>query len=322
MELRTRTTRSFRAAVLAATTVLTVGLASPPAGAETAPAGDGDPLGQLLSPSNEDPLIGLLAALPTPYRPYTGPICATGDPQCIVDVIDEMERRLAPEAATCDHDAIFGLAYLRVTQNVKDAADHGYFRDRQWLTQIDAVFAHMYFATMDAWAAGRTSAVPHAWRIALRASDDRTMSGLGDFMLNMNAHINNDFPYVLEKVGLTAADGSSHKPDHNAYNDRLDSLYHPVFDEEAARFDPMFNRFDLGPVDDLVVSTIMRGWREMVWRHAEALAATRGNPALRAIVRNDIEEYAATQAQLIKLIPIFLASSSPQRDAWCATHHG
>ena len=313
--------RRFRgrplAATLALTALLTCGLAGPPAQADGP-----DPLGQLLSPSNEDPIIGLLAALPTPYRPYTGPICADGDPQCIVDVIDEMQRRLAPEAASCDHDAIFGLAYLRVTQNVKDAADHGYFSDRRWLTQIDAVFAHMYFDTMDTWAAGNKAAVPHAWRIALQASDDRTMSGLGDFMLNMNAHINNDFPYVLEKVGLTAADGSTHKPDHNAYNDRLDSLYHPVFDEEAARFDPMFNRYDLGPVDDLVVSTIMRGWREMVWRHAEALAATRGNPALRQVVRRDIEEYAATQAQLIKLIPIFLAPSSPQRDAWCATHHG
>lgn len=306
--------RALRAAALALTALLTLSLAAPPAQA------DPDPLAQLLSPSIEDPLIALLAALPTPYRPYTGPICTSGDPQCIVDVIAEMEDRLAPEAAACDHDAIFGLAYLRVTQNVKDAADHGYFHDRAWLTRIDAVFAQMYFDTMDTWSAGNKGAVPHAWRIALQASDDKAMSGLGDFMLNMNAHINNDFPYVLEKVGLTAADGTSHKPDHNAYNDRLDQLYHPVFDEEAARFDPMFNRYDVGPVDDLVVSTIMRGWREMVWRHAEALAATRGMPLLRRIVEKDIEEYAATQAQLIKLVPIFLAASSPNRDAYCAGH--
>jgi hypothetical protein len=309
MQLR----RTLRAAALSLTTLLTLSLAAPPAQADAS-----DPLDQLLSPTVLDPVIALLAALPSPYRPYTGPICTSGDPQCIVDVIAEMEDRLAPEAAACDHDAIFGLAYLRVTQNVKAAADSGYFADRRWLTQIDAVFAQMYFDTMDRWSAGDKAAVPHAWRIALQASDDKAMSGLGDFMLNMNAHINNDFPYVLEKVGLTAADGTSHKPDHNAYNDRLDQLYHPVFDEEAARFDPMFNRFDVGPVDELVVSTIMRGWREMVWRHAEALAATRGQPVLRRIVQKEIEEYAATQAQLITLVPIFLAASSPTRDAWCA----
>jgi hypothetical protein len=292
-------------------------LAAPPAEAD-----DSDPLSQLLSPSIEDPIIALLAALPMPYRPYTGSTCRSGDPQCIVDVIAEMEDRLAPLAASCDHDAIFSLAYLRVTQNVKAAADSGYFADRSWLTQIDAVFAQMYFDTMDTWSTGHHAAVPHAWRIALQASDDTTMSGLGDFMLGMNAHINNDFPYVLADVGLTGPDGRTHKPDHNAYNDRLDSLYHPVFDEEAARFDPMFNTFDLGPIDELVVSSIMRGWREMVWRHAEALANSRGKPVLRAAVEKDIAEYAATQAQFIKLIPIFLAASSPDRDAWCAAHHG
>lgn len=309
--------RRLRVAAFGLVAALALSLAGPPAQAD-----DTDPLGQLLSPSVEDPVIALLGALPTPYRPYTGSICADGDPQCIVDVIARMQDRLAPLAASCSHHAIFSLAYLRVTQNVKAAADSGYFHDRAWLTRIDAVFAQMYFDTMDAWTAGDRSAVPPAWRIALGAADDRTMSGLGDFMLNMNAHINNDFPYVLEKVGLTAADGSTHKPDHNAYNDRLDSLYHPVFDEEAARFDPMFNTFDLGPADELVVSTIMRGWREMVWRHAEALAATRDDPVLRQVVEHDIAQYAATQAELIKLVPIFLAASSPDRDAWCATHHG
>ncbi|HEY0903282.1 MAG TPA: DUF5995 family protein [Marmoricola sp.] len=311
-----RLRRALRAGALGLTTVLTMSLAAP------AHAAEPSPLERLLSPTILDPVITLLAALPTPYRPYDGPTCADGDPQCIVEVIDEMEDRLAPLAASCDHDAIFSLAYLRVTENVKAAADSGYFADRTWLTQVDAVFAQMYFDTMDAWHTGDRASVPHPWRIALAASDNRTMSGLGDFMLNMNAHINNDFPHVLADVGLTAADGTSHKPDHNAYNQRLDSLYHPVFDEMADRFDPMFNTFDAGPADELVVSTIMRGWREMVWRHAEALATTRGKPALRAIVVSEIEEYAAAQAQLIKLVPIFLAQSSPDRDTWCATHHG
>ena len=49
-------------------------------------------------------------------------MCADGDPQCIDDVIAEMEDRLTPLAACCDHDAIFSLAYLRVTQNVQQAA--------------------------------------------------------------------------------------------------------------------------------------------------------------------------------------------------------
>lgn len=285
----------------------------------------GTPLERLLAPSTLDPLISTLVALPTPYHPYTGDVCPQGRDACLEDVvpgvIDEMKERLAPLAASCDHDAVFALAYLRVTQNVHQAVRNGYFADPAWLTRIDAVFAQMYFDTYDAWHSGRKESVPPAWRIALRAADRESMSALGDFMLGMNAHINNDFPYVLARVGLTDADGSSHKPDHNAYNDRLDSLYHPVFTEIAARFDPSFDDVDVGPVDELAVGAIMRGWREMVWRHAEALVLTRGSPLLHSLVEAEIAQYAATQARLIKQVPIFRAAASPRRDVYCATHH-
>jgi hypothetical protein len=283
------------------------------AGAVAAPA-----QADVVSPSPIDPVIEALPAAPVPYRPYAGPVCTDGDPACIEKVIGEMENRLTPLAESCDHDSIFSLAYLRVTQNVKQAADTGYFHDRTWLTQIDAVFAQMYFDTMDAWNAGRTNEVPKAWQTALRASDDRSMTGLGDFLLNMNAHINNDFPHVLATVGLTAADGSTHKPDHNAYNQRLDSLYVPVFKEEAERFDPTFDDLDVGPLDDQGVGVIMRGWREMVWRHAEDLATAR-TPLQKQFAEHAIEEYAATQAAMIRQM-FRSTDGSAARDAWCADH--
>ncbi len=143
------------------------------------------------------------------------------------------------------------------------------------------------------------------------------MSGLGNFMLAMNAHINRDFPHVLAKVGLTAKNGTSHKSDHNRYNKRLDSLYGPVFKEEARRFDPKFDDIDIGPLEETAAGVIMRGWREGVWRHAEALVLSR-NPAQRRLVEQEIELYAATQAVLIKTL--LGAGSSRKRDAWCADH--
>lgn len=273
---------------------------------------------EVINPTPLDPVIGVLPAVPVPYRPYDGPVCTDGDPACIEDVITEMEQRLVPLAAACDHDSVFALAYLRVTENVKAATDSGYFADRTWLTQIDAVFAQKYFDTIDAWNAGRTGEVPKAWRIALSASDDRSLTGLGDFMINMNAHINNDFPHALATVGLTAADGSSHKPDHDAYNQRLDSLYGPVFKEEAERFDPTFDDIDAGPIEETTAGVIMRGWRELVWRHAENLATAR-TPLQRQVAEHAIEEYAAGQATLIRQM-FRTTDASAARDAWCADH--
>lgn len=264
-----------------------------------------------------EPVVEILPPRPVPHTPYTGSICSDGSPSCINATIAEMRQRLAVDAAACDHDAIFGLAYLRVTEDVRKAVNSGWFSDRVWLGQVDAVFARYYFSTMDAWHAGERASIPKAWRLALQAADSKTVTGLGNFMLSMNAHINRDFSYALAEVGLTAADGTSHKPDHNAYNPRLDALMDPVFAEEAARFDPTFDDFDIAGVDAPAAGMIMRGWREMVWRNAENLALAKG-PLARRLAEIAIEEYAATQALMIRTL--FASPSPAGRDAWCATH--
>jgi hypothetical protein len=273
----------------------------------------------VLDPGSLDPVVEILPPRPAPHVPYDGDLCRSGANRCIDRTITEMRRRLEPLADTCQHDAVFSLAYLRVTEDVRRGIQEGVFADPVWLNQVDAVFARMYFDTIDDWHAGRTASVPQAWRITLKAEDDRAMSGIGNFMLAMNAHINRDFPHVLAQVGLTGPDGTSHKPDHNAYNPRLDALYAPVFAEMAARFDPTFDDLDLGPFDEAFVGGVMRGWREAVWRHAENLVLAR-NPIERALAQQEIEAYAASQAALIRTT--FASPDSSARDAWCATHHG
>jgi hypothetical protein len=276
---------------------------------------------ELVNPEPLDPAIGVLPALPTPYTPYTSTICTTGEDVCIDDVIQEMERRLQPLAETCSHHAIFSLAYLRVTENVRDANRSGYFDDREWLNRVDAVFADMYFHVMDDFRAGRP--IAPAWKAALQDSEKRKLNGLGNFMMNMSAHINNDFPRALVIAGLTAENGTTHKPDHNAYNRRLDSLYRPVFIEETERFDPAFDMYHVGPVEGTTAGVIMRGWREGVWRNAEMLANAR-TPAEQKLASDWITNYSLAQARVIEAMPIFRATpaSNAKRDAWCAAHHG
>lgn len=307
-------TRPVRLLALLLAAALTATLALTPGPARAESTTDPDPLRGLLLPP-VDGLISLLAPLPIPATPYTGDICVDGANACIDDVIVRMQERLDGLVEDCSHSAVFSLAYLRVTENVRDAVRSGHFADAAWLNRLDAVFAEMYFDTTGRWESGRRTGVPAAWRIALQAEDDRAMSGLGNFLLAMNAHINSDFPRALAAVGLSGPDGS-HKADHNAYNSRLDSLYVPVFSEQAARFDPTFDDLDAGTLDDTVVGVIMRGWREMVWRHAEALVLAR-TPLQRQLVEKEIELYSSLQAQLIRAA---FRAAPAKRDAWCAAH--
>ncbi|WP_374999706.1 DUF5995 family protein [Aeromicrobium sp. CTD01-1L150] len=311
----------MRTAQLALAAALMLALTFGTTSAATAADTD-DPL-DLISPRPLDPVIGLLPPLPVKHAPYTGDVCPDGASSCIDETIAEMERRLSQSASRCDHDAVFDLAYLRVTEDVREAVNQGVFDDQVWLGQVDAVFASLYFEVMDAWHSGDTEAraeVPKAWQIALEAADDREMTGLGNFLLAMNAHINRDFSYVLAEVGLSDVDDTSHKKDHNAYNPQLDGLYDSVFAEVAARFDPTFDDIDVLTVEETVAGAIMRGWREMVWRNAEQLVLAQ-TPAQRRLAEQLIEDYAATQAQLIRTSfasPSEAATSA--RDAFCADH--
>lgn len=267
-----------------------------------------------------DPVVDILPPLPIPYYASTETACADADPQCLTDTIDEMQRRADALVATCDHDAVFAIAYLRVTQEVGRAINEGIYDDEAWLRHQDAVFAEDYFQAIDAWNAGRKKDVPQAWRIALQAADDGSVSALGNFMLAMNAHINRDFSYVLAGVGLTAPDGSSHKPDHNRFNARLDALYHPVFAEMADRLDPTFDDIDLGPIDEEAVGAIMRGWREFVWRNAEQLAMAK-TPLQKMLAKQQIETYATTQALVYRTLFAVGPGQRQARDAFCAARN-
>jgi len=260
----------------------------------------------------------LLPPLPTPSTDNTAPDCPDGAATCIDRTITEMQRRFHAVIPRCDHNAVFSLAYLRVTEDVRDAVNGGLYQDRPWLQRLDALFARLYFESYDRYAGGHRDAIPASWQVAFDAARDRTVTGLGNFLLSMNAHIQRDFPFVLAAVGLTRADGTSRKGEHDAYNPRLAALYQPVLKEVAERFDPAADDFEAGPVDDQSAYALLASWREGVWRNAERLADASSEED-RAAVAQSIEQYALLTAEGIRALT---AADPATRDAWCATHGG
>jgi hypothetical protein len=276
--------------------------------------------------AEDPPFVGWTALLPGLSLPYdvTSPDdCVAGRVKCIDKVVREMTRRFEPLASTCDHDAIFALTYLRVTEEYRRTVESPtFFDDTSFVNHEDVVFARYYFAAYDAWADGNTAEVPPAWRVAFDAARDRAVSANGNLLLGINAHVQRDLPFVLYSIGLVAPDGDSRKTDHDRVNQILNRVTDDLIAEIARRFDPTIDDGNAPTsLDDFVLFQAIVSWRETAWRHAELLALA-PTPEAREQVAEGIESYAATQASAIRAATSYLplTGGSTARDAYCATH--
>jgi hypothetical protein len=277
----------------------------------------------------DDPtFVGSTSALPPMpggFTPSSSPDCTAGRVTCVHKLIREMERRFEPLAASCSHAAVFSLSYLRTTQTYLETVETpGFYSDPAFVNHEDAAFASLYFDAYDAWAAGRTSDVPPAWQVAFRAAEQKQVSGSGDLLLGISAHVNRDLPFVLASIGLVAPDGSSRKADHDRINVMLNKVQEPLLAEQAARFDPDMavpaTPYGLGYTG--LMQTLMV-WREAAWRSAERLVAA-PDAAARARVAEDIEQQALAEALAIRAATSYLPPlrTTTARDQFCASRAG
>jgi len=282
-----------------------------------------------LAQADDDPLFvswtDIAPALSPGYDPDSDNLCKKGHENCVHSVIKEMERRFAPLADSCHFNAVFALTYLRTTEIYHEFWHEGQFADPNWLNHYDAWFGEYYFRAYDAYYKENKGTAPEAWQIAFAASDDKRVSGMGNVLLGMNAHINRDLPFVLYEIGLAAPDGTSRKPDHDKVNEFLNRVSGEVFPELARRFDPTVDDGNVPgtTLDDTLTFQAVPAWREQAWRNAEALANA-STDLQRALVAAQIEEYAAGAARTIRdatAYGLLSPSTATDRDAYCAEHN-
>jgi hypothetical protein len=266
-------------------------------------------------------------ALPGPtttYVPSSAKVCVTGRPACLRQTLHELNRVLEQTGRRCDHNAVFALAYLRMTQTYGWSRDvPGYYEDVPFANHQDAVFARYYTDAYGHWRNGRRGKVPGAWLMAFDASKAKELTGTGDLMLAMNAHINRDLAFVVAAVGLVAPDGSSRKPDFTKVEDFLARAAPPMMREAAARFDSGIDDASdpLGVLNGTIMQVISL-WRSNAWRNAERLVAAR-TQAPRARVAASIESQAEAIGRTIRLgfrqSP--LLGGTTARDRYCKANH-
>jgi len=256
------------------------------------------------------------------YTPTTEKDCPKGSLKCVDNVIKEMTRRY--NRLGCHHDSAFAFTYLLTTEEYRRAVeDPAFFTDNAFVNHQDAVFADYYFVAHDAWRADRLSDVPPAWRIAFDAAANQRVTGMGNVLLGMNAHVNRDLPFVLAAIGLVKPDGSTRKVDHDRVNDFLRTVNHYLLVEAAKVLDPTMDDGDVPgtTLDNDVAVQLLVGWREQAWRNAERLAAA-PTAAARAQVAQEIEDAAALEALTLRTAFSYNGltnGTAAARNLWCGS---
>jgi hypothetical protein len=266
-----------------------------------------------------------------PYLPAVNPVCPSGQMGCFYQ-LDQILRQQR-QAVGCSHDAMFADAYVTVTDNLIGAVHNGVFQRPDRVTHEARQYAQEYLDQYQRWYNGDKTSISPSWQIAYQASVDQTNTGLGDLLLQLNAHIRRDNPIraVEQSEGVLRLDGpmpaASGRYDHNQVSEVLQDTLQPMLDHSAQYYDPTVDDgADLfGMVmDQKGLYALISSWREESWRNAEELRHARAdggvNGASYQAKLAEIEASAIAGAEYIKAATLTTPDQNAARNAYCAAH--
>jgi hypothetical protein len=205
-------------------------------------------------------------------------------PTTVAEVIERL--RVLADASHTDGVSAFARLYLTVTESVEANLASATFQDPAFLTQLDVVFASLFFDALAAYARDPLSA-PHAWAPLFEARSNRRIAPLQFALAGINAHINRDLPVALvstcTEMSIELRIDSPEHADFEAVN----ALLAQTLDRVKAQFltgwvrvvDRLLHPF--GRLDDVVAIWDIRAARDAAWANGETLLALRDSPSLR-----------------------------------------
>ena len=183
--------------------------------------------------------------------------------------VDEVIERLDEIIVQCEKDGsrlgYFAALYKRVTVEIKDKIDNGYFDDNERMEHLDVVFASRYLEAYYRYQKGETTT--KSWEAAFTATKSWNPLVIQHLFIGMNAHIGLD-------LGIAAAiiqpnDTESLHDDFNKVNTVLGSLVDEVQDELSEIW-PLLKPIDklAGRMDEEIADFTMKIARDAAWKVA------------------------------------------------------
>lgn len=182
--------------------------------------------------------------------------------------MQSIEAELPPD----DGVACFNRMYLEVTEGVDQRVKAGSFGDPAFISQLDVVFANLYFAAVDS-LSGPPSSMPAAWQPLLVARSTPGIEPIQFALAGMNSHINHDLPIAVVATCTDMATTPGSGTHHDDYQ-KVDSLLDAAEQSVRESFEPPADQ----PTDEHVaaVLNVVANWsinsaRDVAWDTALAL---------------------------------------------------
>jgi hypothetical protein len=116
------------------------------------------------------------------------------------DVITELNRIIKEARNGNNRIGYFAALYKNITLLVKQAAEEGYFEDRQQLEKLDVIFAQRYFDALHNYRHQRLP-VSSPWYLVFKTNETKKLSIVQHLIMSINVHINYDLPIVCAILG-------------------------------------------------------------------------------------------------------------------------
>lgn len=209
-----------------------------------------------------------------------------------VQTTDEVVARMrAIDQAlpTVDGVAWFNKLYLKTTENVLAAVGGRFFRNPEFMTRLDIVFANLYFQALHD-SLHRPEQIPRAWRPLFGHRTRRGIAPIQFAVAGMNAHINRDLAVAVVQTcrELEARPTASLKRDFDLVNPILQATQDEIKVWFATGFVGILDQA-FGRLDDVLANWSIGRARDAGWINSLLLWELRKKGLLRTAFLENLD---------------------------------
>lgn len=201
-------------------------------------------------------------------------------------VPDVVARMHALDAVLPEEDGLkwFNFLYRMVTEQILADINASKWQDGAWLTELDVVFARLYFDAIVSWIRSPAQC-PRAWVPLFERRYRKGIARVQFGMAGMSAHINRDLPVAVvrtgEARGIAPQNGSKQQADYERVNSILEAVEIRAMEAMATGILGEVAH-ELGRLGDVIAMWNVRKARDAAWVNGEVLWSLRSQPELSA----------------------------------------